>query len=256
MKIQNYLIAVLLFALLPGCNSKKRETVKSINQVISEPTKNENWDDEFQGIFIYHFMTDQNFQKERTDSSIKGMDYVNYFAEKDYTLHIFPSSNSSFDNDLIDGIDNQNVLTVINEKEIRTFTFLKRNKKWGLTKLEILNFQPDSLNGFLNFLYGFSKDTFFRNSHIKFPLKFTYADAEKDYSDTTEFLRINNLSDFNFDFFKDKYFHFFHNNMDNVDRSKYVCLLVRGIDNGIFLWYYFEKKEDTWQLIEENDSST
>jgi len=146
-------------------------------------------------------------------------------------------------------------LPVLRIEELKTFLFSKNNRKGYLKSFLKSTFNPDSTKGFLGFLYEFSKDTSFRNSHIKLPLKFTYLDMD-DLEDTTEYLTLKNLADFNYDLFKDKYFYFFHSGLDKIDNSDKICLLFRGIDNGIFMMYYFERKDDTWQLVEEQDYST
>lgn len=255
MKIHYQLIAFIVITFLFGCNLKKTHKSDKADSLAVKTTDNTDWDNEFQGSFIYHFMTDQTFQRERTSEDIKGLDYVNYFAAMDYTLHIFPSFKSKDDKNLISDVDKQNLLSVLENEEFKTFSFSKDNNKWYLKSLVKSPFNPDSAIGFIDFLYDFSKDTSFRNSHIKFPLKFTYLDME-DLKDTTEYLTIQDLSDFNFDIFRDKYFCFFHSGLDKIDNADRICLLFRGIDNGIFLLYYFERKDDVWQLVREEDYST
>ncbi len=75
-----------------------------------------------------------------------------------------------------------------------------------------------------------------------------------DYNDTTVF--VARKEGVTYDFFEDRYFYYFHKDMSPINRAKYMYVLVRGIENGIFILYYFEKAEDSWQLIKENDSST
>ncbi len=135
MKLQIQLWMLLSIAIISGCHTKKQENVNNHDTIAVLKIDGENWDAEFQGYFIYHFMTDSVFQKERTDPSINNYEYVNYFAGKDYTMHVYFSSEPDYDERLIDEIDHLNQLTVVQNEHMMTYTFTQKEEKWFLTNL-------------------------------------------------------------------------------------------------------------------------
>ena len=119
------------------------------------------------------------------------------------------------------------------------------------------DFQPSNIPAdldakFETFIEYFSKDSLFQVSRIDFPLKVKVSDVDGE-SET-----IINKSDFRklsfgdesartreFDKYEQTY---------KVNGDKAV-IETRGIDNGIFIDTYFEKKNGKWKLVTSVDSS-
>lgn len=231
---------------LIGCSNRNQE-----NKAISTNSNTLVANDKCFFDFIYDFMVDKDFQLSRI--RIDRWYYRNYFAEKDYSLHFYQSFNrpeKEFETDL----QNTKYMTIIDLKKKLTsnLKFYKENKKWSLIQLEDSDFVTDSVIDFETFLYQFSTDNTFMMNHIRFPLKYTFADPDKDYADTTQYLDSN--SNLKFNFFEKSYLMYFHET-PKIDGKK-IMIFLRGIDNGLNSYYYFEKQEDNWFLIEESDYST
>jgi hypothetical protein len=109
-------------------------------------------------------------------------------------------------------------------------------------------------NDFNVFIVKFSTDSMFQLSRIKFPLKISWHEIDQDT------VMYKNKSDFELiDFRAKKY----TGPLDQwqqeiiIDKNnKSATIEIRGIDNGIFIEYVFEKINGTWMFIEIDDSST
>lgn len=201
--------------------------------------------------FIYDFMTQKDFQLSRV--KVERWDYNNYFADKDYTMHFYPSFSlpeSEFSKDLL----KIKFMTIIDTKDetVTMIKFIKEGNKWFLSGTKSEEFMADTVIDIESFLYKFSTDKTFMRNHIRFPLKYTFADPDKDYADTTEYLDSN--SDLKYDFFEKGNLMYFHD--DPKINSDKIMIFLRGIDNGINSFYFFEKQNNTWVLVEESDYST
>ncbi|MDB5118851.1 MAG: hypothetical protein JWN56_69 [Sphingobacteriales bacterium] len=123
------------------------------------------------------------------------------------------------------------------------------NSKDGKSQLSI----PADLDSkFETFIKYFSKDSVFQVSRIDFPLKVKNVDEEneqeiiikksqfhkQDFDDKTTETR-------EFDKYKQEI---------KVNRNKAI-VEIRGIDNGIYIDVYFEKKNNKWKLLTWVDSS-
>lgn len=236
---------LILSILISSCNSNQKKSLfpESSDSLIV-------YDKSFYD-FIYDFMTDKDFQLSRT--KINNWEYNNFFSEYDYTLHFFKSfkiPEDEFEKDFT----NTKYLTIIDIKKAKTtvLLFRKVDNNWILNKKSDMDFKPDSSVDFTSFLYNFSTDTTYLKEHIKFPLKYKFADPDKDFADSTLFINESNVTKYNF-FDKGKLL-FYHDS--DFDKGNKILIKLNGIDNGLNSYYYFEKIDNQWFLIEENDYST
>ena len=131
-------------------------------------------------------------------------------------------------------------------------SFNKIDGHWFLVDITNFYFDFEDVANFETFIYRFSTDSIFRIEHIKFPLKYGYLDDNKEgYPRKTGYLTEENV--FPFDFFDKDEFVFFHSN--DINNEKRILIHLRGVENGISAFYYFEKFNDTWILIEYNNYS-
>lgn len=122
------------------------------------------------------------------------------------------------------------------------------------TKVEI----PKEIDiDFKTFIKLFNKDSLFQVSRVKFPITIKYADWKKEYKYTEETIQKENYFMLDFEYSDslktrdyDKYEQFI-----KVDGIK-ATIELRGIDNGIYSDYYFEKIDGKWTLKTWIDSST
>ena len=109
-------------------------------------------------------------------------------------------------------------------------------------------------NDFNTFIEYFSKDSLFQISRVKLPLKVKQFDSEKDnyqikYFGKSNFIKMDfriKKSKGDFDQWKQDI---------KIEKNK-ATIEITGIDNGIIVLYYFEKRNGKWTLIEVEDSST
>lgn len=115
---------------------------------------------------------------------------------------------------------------------------------------------PDSVDAnFETFLSYFNQDSVFQISRIDFPFKIMENDL--DYKPVEQIIQKSEWRKIDFSYDKasantefDRY-----QQTNVVDRDKAV-IEVRGIDNGIFVDVYFEKKNGKWMLLTWIDHST
>ena len=110
----------------------------------------------------------------------------------------------------------------------------------------------DDFNVFLSY---FNKDSIFQISRIVFPIKVQELEL-KDSSEMVE--KVYYKKDHrNLDFTVKK----FDSNIDNytqhirIEKNK-ATIEIRGVDNGIIMDFFFEKRGGKWMLTSWTDSST
>lgn len=99
------------------------------------------------------------------------------------------------------------------------------------------------------FFNRFIIDSTFQISRINFPIKTIQLDTENLKEDTLEF----NQSNYHFNKIdkQSKYY-----KIEKVIASDSAKVSLKGIDNGIYLEFFFSKKNGNWKLNTWNDSST
>jgi len=109
---------------------------------------------------------------------------------------------------------------------------------------------------FNTFIELFSQDTAFQRKRTKFPLRIKQYDIEND-KDTIIY---NWHSGFEVMDFRRKKSDSRYDQWEQqivVDKNQTKATIeIRGIENGIMVDYYFEKKDGRWMLVSIDDSST
>lgn len=122
---------------------------------------------------------------------------------------------------------------------------------------DTLSVTPDpSDQKFADFIEKFSADSTFQLSRTKFPLKVTWYDHDTD-QDSLFFI---NKPDFQMvDLRKKKS----SGEFDQWEASTVLSnnktsatIRISGIDNGIMVFYHFEKINGAWMLVDVEDAST
>jgi len=142
---------------------------------------------------------------------------------------------------------------------LSTFIFLgctsdKKSKPDHSKTNSTVNKLPNNVDlKFETFLKHFNSDSLFQISRIDFPLKGKELDEEDGKEITVNKSEFRKL-DFN------------EPQKDSSDTNRYELKIkvdgnkaiveTRGIDNGIYIDTYFEKKEGKWKLVTWIDSST
>lgn len=110
-------------------------------------------------------------------------------------------------------------------------------------------------SNFETFLSLFNKDSLFQVSRIVFPLKV----KELELGDPSEMLdkSINKEEHRKLDFSLPEFKDSIDNYTQNIRLEKNNATIeIRGVDNGIIMDVFFEKKNGKWMLISWTDSST
>jgi len=116
------------------------------------------------------------------------------------------------------------------------------------------NVQDSVVTDFKQFLELFSADSEFQMNHVVFPLKYISVDIEEN-----EEIKLIKRQDWKMLHFKNDS-QTQNRDIDAYDQvieinSDSAKVLIRGIDNGINIDFIFEKKDESWFLIEWGDYS-
>jgi uncharacterized protein (TIGR02145 family) len=194
--------------------------------------------------FISNFITDGKFQIVRCGVTDEAA-IVKLF-ESNFPNYIYKFSNSFEKNEDCEDISNKKYLAVLNTIENKKIilSFKKIDGRWFLVEKEDLTLDYNNSKNFEVFFYRFATNKSFRNKHINYPLK--YSDLDADNQIKTKYLTSKNKLPFNF-FNTNKLKYFYENDFNNKNR---VLISLKDLENGTSLYFYFEKFNDGWKLIE------
>lgn len=197
--------------------------------------------------FISYFLTDGKFQIVRCglmDEEVLGL-----FESASYIYHFSNSYQKKIEN--CEDISNEKYFSILNSAENKKtiLNFKKINGRWFLVEKKELEFDYRNVIDFETFIYQFSTDSSFRNNHIHYPLK--YSDLDSEYEIKTSYLTSKN--ELQFDFFGINTFKYFYDN--DFDDKKPVLIWLKGLETGISSYFYFEKFNNEWKLVEYENYS-
>lgn len=258
-KIIYFIIATLLFS----CNSEKKPQNDLINQDnnnVEIKTPEIKGDTSFVD-FFEKFMWDKAYQKSRLLFPIvfNGKEFKNsekwkhlpFYTQDAYIPTMTSDTLSIFDKDI--KLESLKMFILDFKKQTaESFTFKKANKKWHLKNAEEASFNRLPDVEFINFLTKFSTDSVFQNKSISFPIVEHYADAENNYENAQrtikqEYWKFWKLTD---------ELHHLLILTDIQEENKYRNIFFRGVENGIWVKYTFERINGNWILIKLEDHST
>lgn len=109
------------------------------------------------------------------------------------------------------------------------------------------------------FFNEFTTDSVFQREHVQFPFLREWSDTDNDTGPdkfNREYVQKETWKFYNFYYDKS----FATRGLDAYTQktkveSDYAVIEIRGVDNGIWIDYNFEKKSNKWMLISEKDSS-
>lgn len=244
--MKNFLI--FLVSILLSCENKTTEINKVENGFSDKTTiSNEkplDVDSNFYE-FMIQFSSNKEFQAKRC--KIQDWKYLDFY-EKQESTNLINAEQNDFEKDKI--FERRLVFIDLNT-EIRTeFLFKKDNLKWYLVAQDKKHFETKADITFENFLYQFSRDTIYRKSHINYPLKYSILDDNFEPTNSN----ILTGEEYEFDIFNYDKFLYFKDKTNS--ETKKINLWIRGLDNGIMVNLFFEKKAGKWYLTQHDDSST
>lgn len=212
-------------------------------------------------VFFDNFMWSIDLQKERVRFPIQ-MDTITLasFADWKY-LPFYTSKNRmpllsyNLDSEFSEGMKEDSiVLSILNFKYSKSnnYEFKNDNNKWTLTKTYSTLLNENSDYEFLTFLLEFSKDSIFQKQHIRFPVLSYYADSDNDYDTAVDTL---NKSKWKFIDLEDEIGTLLVHDNPMIE-SKHRTFMIRGIETGIYVNFYFQLVNEEWELIKLEDLST
>ena len=125
--------------------------------------------------------------------------------------------------------------------------------KKKLTEIQI----PKNIDeNFKTFLDNFSKDSVFQISRVIFPLKVTELDYNNELESIVRIIQKKEYTKLDFEYPKDALTREFDRYTQNIKtKGDKAVVEIRGVDNGIYSDFYFEKINGKWHLKSWNDSS-
>jgi hypothetical protein len=123
-------------------------------------------------------------------------------------------------------------------------------------EISIKETRKDIDANFSKFLEVFSKDSLFQISRVKYPLiQKEWIDPEK--GTVEKLIAKNNYEILDFTYPKDALTREFGRYTQKIKTNKNKTVVeIRGVDNGIYSDYFFEKLNGKWMLISCNEQST
>lgn len=257
------IILFLSTILFLSCNSEKTQK----NETTDKDTSNfEMKTAEFKGDtsfvdFFEKFMWDKEFQKYRALFPIKlnGKEiktseewkHLPFYTQNEYIPTLTSDTLSIFDKDV--NLKSTKMFIIDFKNEIaESFEFEKVNKNWHLKQSNKTTFSNLPDLDFINFLTKFSNDSIFQINSISFPITELYADSDNDYETATKTIK---QEDWKFWKLTDDI-----NQLllltDIQNDNKYRNIFFRGVENGIWIKYTFERINRKWKLIKLEDYST
>jgi hypothetical protein len=257
------MILLLSTIIILSCNSEKsaKSMTTDADSIIVESSSPENKGDTLFTVFFEAFMWDKEFQKSRVvfpfkkDSktiSISGdWKHLPFYTQSDYIPILSSDTLRLYDKDIT---TSEIELSLIDLKRniFDKFNFKKINNHWFLLSSESFSLENVPDYEFVDFLTKFSTDSIFQINHTRFPITELYADSDNDYETVTRTIALEDWKHLNLIESLNQLMVLSNIEIDN----KYRNIFFRGVENGIWVKYTFEKIIDNWKLIRLEDFST
>jgi len=252
------IILFILTILLLSCNFENKQ--KNDMSIAEMNTAEIKVDSSFID-FFEKFMWNKEFQKSRVlypiqlnGKKIKTLEewkYLPLYTQSEYIPTLTSDTLSIFDKDV--SLESTGMSIVdFKKNDAEYFEFKKVNNNWYLTKSikTIFKNLPDV--EFIDFLTKFSNDSLFQIKNISFPLSESYADSQNDYETATKTVKLDDWKFWKLTVDINRLLILSNIQTDN----KYRNIFFRGVENGIWVKYTFEKINGNWKLIRLEDYST
>ncbi len=255
-----YIIISTFLVVSCGSQKTKETRLQQNDSSIVETKKMATVDTLFMD-FFEEFMWNKEFQKSRivfpykqdnkTISSSQNWKHLPFYTESEFIPILNSDTIRLFDKDVK---TNSIGLFIVNfkVKEVTNYYFKKIDDKWFLlssVNLPIKNV-PDF--EFIDFLIKFSNDSVFQINHTTFPLPESYADSEKDYETVKTNIELKDWKHIELVDFANRLLV-----LSDIDKNnKYRNIFYRGVENGIWVKFTFERINENWILIKLEDYST
>lgn len=217
--------------------------------------------------FVYHFATDEKFQKRR---AIFPLPYYKEETplkiEKEEWEHDSLFYNSSYYTLLADTEEELESMedttrtsmqvewVLMEDKSVKRYYFERKEGRWMLEAINLRSFEEEERNSFTDFFIRFATDSVFQATHIRNPLEFVTIDPDDDFSILETTLDPNQWFAFKPELPKERLSNINYGQSNNVNSSQKI-LQLKGIGNGFLNTLFFRKKNGTWELYKFEDTS-
>lgn len=211
--------------------------------------------------FFEHFMWDQEFQKSRvkvpfllegkTVKTAEEWKHLPFYSSSPYISMLSSDTLSLIERDVQ---TKETDLFIVNFERDHAdkFAFKNSDGHWYLQGLETIHSESIPDKAFILFLKSFSTNAVFQKKHIAFPLSTSFADSDNDYKTVSKTISSEDWAFWKLSDEINKLLILSNIQSDNKFRN----IFIRGVDNGIWLKYTFEKRNDDWTLIKIEDYTT
>lgn len=255
-------LLILTISLL-SCNSEKTqkgETTDEDGSIVEMKPTEIKGDTSFLD-FLEEFMWDKEFQQSRVLFPIqqngneiktsKEWKHLSFYIQSQYIPTLASDTINIFDKDV--NLEKTEVYIIdFKVDSVETFAFEKANSNWHLIKVGKTTLENTPDYEFIDFMTKFANDSNFQINHISFPISESFADSDNNYETASKLIK---LEDWKFWELTDEINRLMILSNMQTD-SKYRNIFFRGIENGIWVQYTFEKIGENWKLIRLEDYST
>jgi len=255
-------IFILVTALFLSCNSGSHQYEQSVKDSIEDEVMTTEmrvdisffdffekfmWDKEFQ-ISIVRFPI-QEFGN--TIVTLEDWEHLPFYTEESYIPGLSSDTLRLMDKD----VEGESIILFRFDHKNSSadkFTFRKIDGNWHLLSVDRISNEEVPDYEFVDHIIRFSNDSIFQVDHIVFPLSMSFADSGNDYETAKERIEVEDWK--------------FWKLIDDIDglmilsniqtTSRFRNISFRGVENGIWSKYTFEKIDEKWMLIRLEDYST
>lgn len=267
----NRSIIFISFLIFLSCSSRKSDQIGSSiadskSKALSDSTNEYSIFD-----FYNKFASKKDFQLTRIknplhidtygkNSIVFKEDWVHdsLFIKLDYITHIYDSFDKEFEWDEDPG--NKAAISWMSplKREKKDYYFIKEDGKWFLSQIVTTRLSSKDSDSFLPFLVKFMTDSIFQVSRVRFPIKLkAYSESDEEFADNDTTLELSESNWRNISI-NDGLRHLTNfTNSWNTDIKEGIQkkIYLSGVDNGIYVNYYFEKDNGKWFLVNLEDFS-
>jgi len=236
--------------------------------IVEEPEVVEpNYMDESFEDFVYHFATDEKFQKKR---SIFPVPYykedIPLKIEKDEWEHDSLFYNASYYTLLADNEDELELMEdttrtsvqvewlLMEDKSVKRYYFERKDGRWMLEAINLRPLEDEERDNFTDFIIHFATDSAFQAKHIRNPLEFVTIDPDDDFSILETTLDPNQWFAFKPELPRERLSNINYGQANNTNSSEKI-LQLKGIGNGFLNTLFFRKRHGKWELYKFEDTS-
>lgn len=223
--------------------------------------------DEFFEDFIFHFASDDEFQRKRTvfplpyykeDTPLKiekeEWQHDSLFVKPYYYTLLFDEEDEM--ELLSDGSQTSIQLEWIfmETKQMKRYYFERIEGRWMLEAINLRPMPDNHKADFIDFFVSFAADSLYQEAHVTNPLEFITTDPDDDFSILETVIERSQWFAFKPELPKEKLSNINYG-QKNEENSSTKIVQIKGIGNGFLNTLFFRKRQAKWELYKFEDTS-